>query len=142
MRKTHQSMEYNTIITILIGFFCSWETISNIRHRKEIKELKKNEVKKSTIDTQRDEMGLVEDYKNKTLEVVNLLHQLNTKQDTGSEKLAIRLAEMEAAINLKLTNIVRTQTSYNRRLSLVEKYLNGGLAGFTAEQKALKSAKA
>lgn len=125
-------MDYNAIIMTLLTVFCGWEGINNIRYRRENRRLKQNEVKNSNTSTQKQEIELAELYKDKVLE---LLEQVSAKQDDGSAAMSKRLTELETGINLKLTSIVRTQTAYNRRLTLLEKYANGSFEEFKRNQK-------
>jgi len=49
---------WNEIVMVVVAFMFSWETISNIRYRRENKKLKQNEVKTSDVDTQKAQIEL------------------------------------------------------------------------------------
>jgi hypothetical protein len=125
-------MELTVLLNYILGGTSLAGIIGTIVYYKHNKRLKENEVKNSNTSTQRQEIELAELYKDKVLE---LLEQVSAKQDDGSAVLSKRLTDIESSINLKLTSIVRTQTAYNRRLTLVEKYLNGQFNDFKKRQK-------
>ena len=125
-------MELTVLLNYILGGTSLAGIIGTLFYYKHNKRLKENEVKNSDTSTQRQEIELAELYKDKVLE---LLEQVSAKQDDGSAAMSKRLTDIESSINLKLTSIVRTQTAYNRRLSLVEKYLNGQFNDFKKHQK-------
>ena len=51
-------MDWNAIILAVIGVLFSWETVNNIMYRRENKKLKQNEVKVSSVDTQKQQIEL------------------------------------------------------------------------------------
>ncbi len=67
--------------------------------RKENKALKKNEVKVSDVDTQKQQIDLAELYKDKVLE---LMEQVSAKQDAGNEnqgRILEKLDRVEDKVN-------------------------------------------
>ena len=75
-------MELSEILNIIFGGTSVVAVIAWLYFRKENKALKKNEVKVSDVDTQKQQIELAELYKDKVLE---LIEQVSAKQDEGNE---------------------------------------------------------
>ena len=105
------------IVIALLGGTSAVGIVQAIRFRKESKAIKANEVKVSDVDTQRQQMELVELYKDK---VLALLDQVSEKQDTGNAN-QVRMLEKLAALD--------------QRMDDVERYLNGPYHAWLAEQQ-------
>lgn len=110
-------MDWTAIILALLSGTTVGGVVEAFRYRRENRRLKENEVKVSDVDTQRQQMELVELYKDK---VLALLDQVSEKQDTGNAN-QVRMLEKLAALD--------------QRLDDVERYLNGPYHAWLAEQQ-------
>lgn len=110
-------MDWNAIILAAVAFLFSWETISNIRYRRENKKLKLNEVKTSDVDTQRQEIDLAVHFKE---EMLTMMKQMSDKQD-GSNDSQQRILMKIDKLEDKMDNI--------------ETYLNGKYHEWLAKQE-------
>lgn len=115
-------MELTEILNIVFGSTSVVAVAAWFYFRKENKRLKQNEVKVSDVDTQRQQIELVELYKDKVLQ---LLDQVSEKQDTGNAN-QVRMLEKLSALDSRMDD--------------VERYLNGPYHEWLAEQQAGKGA--
>lgn len=88
-------MDWNTLIMTLLGGTSIIGLVQAVRYRKENKRLKENEVKLSNIDAQKQEIDLAEMYKDKVVELAELMEQVSKKQDSGNDKQARILQTMD-----------------------------------------------
>lgn len=107
-------MDINTLIMTVVCFLFSWETINNIRYRREDKKLKKNKVKQSDVNTQKEEIELSNLYKDNMLK---MMEQFAQKQDNGN-------ANQEKILN-KLDTIDTRLENVEIKVDNLETYLNG-----------------
>ena len=92
-------MEWNTIIMAVVAFLFSWETINNIRYRRENRELKKNEVKKDDVETQKQQIDLVAYFKD---QVLTMLEDVRKAQHTGNDnqdRILLKLDKLEDTVS-------------------------------------------
>jgi hypothetical protein len=92
-------MELSEILNIIFGGTSVVAVIAWLYFRKENKALKKNEVKVSDVDTQKQQIDLAELYKDKVLE---LMEQVSAKQDAGNEnqgRILEKLDRVEDKVN-------------------------------------------
>lgn len=82
-------MDWNTIILAVIGVLFSWETVNNIRFRKEHKKLKENEVKNSDVDTQKAQVELVAMVIEKSKEMFSQMQELQEQTLLATKKNGI-----------------------------------------------------
>lgn len=82
-------MDWNTIILAVIGVLFSWETVNNIRFRKEHKKLKENEVKNSDVDTQKAQVELVAMVIEKSKEMFQQMQELQEQTLLATKKNGI-----------------------------------------------------
>ena len=112
-------MEISEILNIIFGGTSVVAVIAWLYFRKENKALKKNEVKVSDVDTQKQQIDLAELYKDKVLELIG---QVSTKQDMGNEN--------QQRILDKLDTIDERVDKQEVRLSDIVTYLNGDFQDF------------
>ena len=110
-------MDWNAIILAAVAFLFSWETISNIRYRRENKKLKLNEVKTSDVDTQRQEIDLAVHFKE---EMLTMMKQMSDKQDGSNDN--------QQRILMKIDKL-------EDKMDNIETYLNGPYHSWLAKQE-------
>ena len=112
-------MEISEILNIIFGGTSVVAVIAWLYFRKENKALKKNEVKVSDVDTQKQQIDLAELYKDKVLELIG---QVSEKQDSGN-------ANQQRILD-KLDTIDGRVDKQEARLSDIVTYLNGDFQDF------------
>ena len=112
-------MQLSEILNIIFGGTSVVAVIAWLYFRKENKALKKNEVKVSDVDTQKQQMDLAEMYKDKVLELIG---QVSEKQDSGN-------ANQQKILD-KLVTIDERVDKQEARLSDIVTYLNGDFQDF------------
>ena len=112
-------MQLSEILNIIFGGTSVVAVIAWLYFRKENKALKKNEVKVSDVDTQKQQMDLAEMYKDKVLELIG---QVSEKQDSGN-------ANQQKILD-KLDTIDERVDKQEARLSDIVTYLNGDFQDF------------
>ena len=112
-------MELSEILNIIFGGTSVVAVIAWLYFRKENKALKKNEVKVSDVDTQKQQIDLAELYKDKVLELIG---QVSEKQDSGN-------ANQQRILD-KLDTIDGRVDKQEARLSDIVTYLNGDFQDF------------
>ena len=112
-------MQISEILNIIFGGTSVVAVIAWLYFRKENKALKKNEVKVSDVDTQKQQIDLAELYKDKVLELIG---QVSEKQDSGNanqQKILDKLDTIDGRVDKQET-----------RLSDIVTYLNGDFQDF------------
>ena len=112
-------MQLSEILNIIFGGTSVVAVIAWLYFRKENKALKKNEVKVSDVDAQKQQMDLAEMYKDKVLELIG---QVSEKQDSGN-------ANQQKILD-KLDTIDERVDKQEARLSDIVTYLNGDFQNF------------
>lgn len=112
-------MELSEILNIIFGGTSVVAVIAWLYFRKENKALKKNEVKVSDVDAQKQQIDLAELYKDKVLELIG---QVSEKQDSGN-------ANQQKILD-KLDTIDERVDKQEARLSDIVTYLNGDFQEF------------
>lgn len=79
-------MDWNTIILAVIGVLFSWETVNNIRFRKEHKKMKQNEAKTSDVDTQKAQIELGDLFLDKSKEMFQKMQELQEQTLLATQK--------------------------------------------------------
>lgn len=82
-------MDWNTIILAVIGVLFSWETVNNIRFRKEHKKMKENEAKTSDVDTQKAQIELGDLFLDKSKEMFQKMQELQEQTLLATQKNGI-----------------------------------------------------
>lgn len=99
---------------------------------KQNKKLKQNEVSQSDTKTQSEQINLGLQFIESANKAADIIQQASQNTDSKIDALSQR-------IETKMTGITRNQTSMNKKLKLIEKYLNGGFAEFQQNQKTAKA---
>jgi hypothetical protein len=92
-------MEINDILNIIFGGTSLLGVIGMIAYRKENRRLKQNEVKASDVETQRQQIDLVDYFKDK---VLGVLDEVSKKQDAGNDnqsRILIKLDKLEDTVS-------------------------------------------
>lgn len=110
-------MELSEILNIIFGGTSVVAVIAWLYFRKENKALKKNEVKVSDVDTQKQQIELAELYKDKVLELIG---QVSEKQDSG---------------NANQQRILEKLDRLEDKVEGIETYLNGPYHQWLAEKE-------
>lgn len=79
-------MDWDTIILTVIGVLFSWETVNNIRFRKEHKKMKQNEAKTSDVDTQKAQIELGDLFLDKSKEMFQKMQELQEQTLLATQK--------------------------------------------------------
>lgn len=117
-------MEFTEILNFVLGGTTLIGVVQAVRYRRETKVIKENEAKVSSVETQRQEMELAELYKNKVLELVELINIKQDKGNTNQDKMIGMLSNLDTRVdNLEV------------RMSNVEGCLNGSLAEYVENKK-------
>lgn len=110
-------MQLSEILNIIFGGTSVVAVIAWLYFRKENKALKKNEVKVSDVDAQKQQIDLAELYKDKVLELIG---QVSEKQDSG---------------NANQQRILEKLDRLEDRVEGIETYLNGPYHKWLADKK-------
>lgn len=119
-------MDWNTLIMTLLGGTSIIGLVQAVRYRKENKRLKENEVKLSNIDAQKQEIDLAEMYKDKVVELAELMEQVSKKQDSGNDN--------QARILQKLDTLDERMDKVEGKVSDIVTYLNGDFQDYLQRQ--------
>ena len=119
-------MDWNTLIMTLLGGTSIIGLVQAVRYRKENKRLKENEVKLSNIDAQKQEIDLAEMYKDKVVELAELMEQVSKKQDSGNDN--------QARILQKLDTLDKRMDKVEGKVSDIVIYLNGDFQDYLQRQ--------
>lgn len=126
-------MDWNTIILGLLsgtsvgGLFEAW------RYRKLNKQLKENETKQSNVETQKQELDLLQLYKDEMLKLFELMKQ-NQTENVGNQK-----EMMESLTNLdkRMDSMEVRMGGIESRIGDIETYLNGEYKNYLTEKRKL-----
>lgn len=135
-------MDWTTIILALLsgtsigGIFEAW------RYRKLNKQMKENETKQSNVETQKQELDLLQLYKDEMLKLFELMKQ-NQTENVGNQK-----EMMDALSNLdkRLDGLEARMGEMEKRVRLIEEsatnlveFNNGEFQRFLSEKRAKKN---
>ena len=95
------------------------------------KRLKNNEVSQSDTKTQKEQIDLGMQFIESANKAADIIQQASQNTDSKIDALSQR-------IETKMTGITRNQTSMNKKLKLIEQYLNGGFKQYVEDQKNAK----
>lgn len=95
------------------------------------KRLKNNEVSQSDTKTQKEQIDLGMQFIESANKAAEIIQQATQNTDSKIDALSQR-------IETKMTGITRNQTSMNKKLKLIEQYLNGGFKQYVEDQKNAK----
>lgn len=136
-------MDWNTIILAVIGVLFSWETVNNIRFRKENKKMKENEAKTSDVDTQKAQIELGDLFLDKSKEMFQKMQELQEQTLLATKKNGIDNEDIIRQLNEVVTEQKRLAEEQQRqgaelkRLSESQEhmvsFLNGEYQSFLTE---------
>ena len=95
---------------------------------KQNKKLKNNEVSQSDTKTQSEQINLGKQFIESASKAADIIQQATQNTDSKIDALSER-------IEAKMTVMSRNQTSMNKKLKLIEQYLNGGFKQYVEDQK-------
>lgn len=98
---------------------------------KQNKRLKNNEVSQSDTKTQKEQIDLGMQFIESANKAAEIIQQATQNTDNKIDALSQR-------IETKMISITRNQTSMNKKLKLIEQYLNGGFKQYVEDQKNAK----
>ena len=120
-------MELTEILNIVLGGTSIAGIVAAIVYRKQNKTIKQSEADQANVEAQKAQIELADLYRDKMLEMMDLL---NTKQDKGNlnqEKMITMLGNLDTRVdNLEV------------RMGNVEGFLDGELVSWIAEQNKQK----
>ena len=120
-------MELTVLLNYILGGTSLAGIIGTLFYYKHNKKLKQNEVSQSDTKTQSEQINLgmqfIESAKN-AAEIIQ-----NATQNTDS-----KIDELTKTVNTKLSVMSRNQVSMNKKLKMMEKYLNGSFQEFIAAE--------
>ena len=119
-------MDWNTLFMTLLGGTSFLSVAAAIVYRKQNKALKNNEVKKDNAETQVKEINLAEMYKDKVVELAELMEQVSKKQDSGNDN--------QARILQKLDTLDERMDKVEGKVSDIVTYLNGDFQDYLQRQ--------
>ena len=134
-------MEISEILNYILGGTSLLAIIGFIIYRKENRKLKQNEVKKDDAATQREQIELADLYKNKVVELTELMSEMTKKQDSGNQNQAAILAKLDSLSaqsedhGRKLDTIDSRVDSQETRLADIVTYLNGDFQEYLKRNK-------
>lgn len=134
-------MEISEILNYILGGTSLVAIIGFIIYRKENRKLKQNEVKKDDAATQREQIELADLYKNKVVELTELMSELAKKQDSGNQNQATILQKLDSLSaqsenhGRKLDTIDSRVDSQETRLADIVTYLNGDFQEYLKRNK-------
>ena len=118
-----------TSLAGIVGFFI---------YRKENKELKKNEVKTSSVETQRKQIDLAEEYMKKVMEMSEMNYQATLKNGTDNaniiKKIDAIVAE-QARLVAEQARLADELKDVKQEQSLEREFLNGAYGAFRQQKE-------
>lgn len=124
-------METSVLLNYVFGTTSFVAIVLFLIFFKQNKKLKNNAVTQSDTKTQSEQINLGMQFIEQSARSVELIQQATQNTDTKIDALSQR-------IELKMTNMTRNQTSMNKKLKLIEQYLNGGFKQYVEDQKTAK----
>lgn len=125
-------MEITALLNFILGGTSIVAVVLFFIFYKENKKLKKNDVAQSDTKTQKEQIDLgmqfIESAKN-AAEIIQ-----NATQNTDN-----KIDALTKTVNTKLSVMSRNQTSMNKKLKMMEKYLDGNYQEFLAKEKELNN---
>lgn len=120
-------MELTVLLNYILGGTSLAGIIGTLFYYKHNKRLKQNEVSQSDTKTQSEQINLgmqfIESAKN-AAEIIQ-----NATQNTDN-----KIDALTKTVNTKLSVMSRNQTSMNKKLKMMERYLNGNYQEFLAKE--------
>lgn len=126
-------MELTVLLNYILGGTSLAGIIGTLFYYKHNKKLKQNEVSQSDTKTQSEQINLGMQFIENSKKAVEMIQQTTQSIDG-------KINDMTKTINTKMSVMSRNQTSMNKKLKMMEKYLNGNYQEFLANE-AKKEAK-
>lgn len=118
----------------LAGFVTAW------KFRRQNKKLKQNEVTSSNTKTQEEQIDLGIKFIKASQEAVETIqkttHNIDQRLQDMENKNEERLNALEKKVDMKMTNMNRSISSYNKLVKLIIKFLNGSFDEFQKQELA------
>lgn len=119
-------------ISVLLSYIFGGTSLVSIAlffiYFKQNKKLKNNEVSQSDTKTQSEQINLGKQFIESASKAADIIQQATQNTDSKIDALSER-------IEAKMTVMSRNQTSMNKKLKMMEKYLNGNYQDFLAKEK-------
>ena len=101
---------------------------------RENKRLKQEEAKQSNVATQSQEIDLGKKYIEESVSAVKWIKTMLETNNAETSQMLSKLTEMEGWVEKKLAAVNRSLVSTNKKLGLIEKYLDGPYKEFVKQQ--------
>lgn len=124
-------MEISVLLSYIFGGTSLVSIVLFLIFFKENKKLKKNDVAQSDTKTQSEQINLGMQFIESANKAADIIQQATQNTDNKIDALSQR-------IETKMTAMSRNQTSMNKKLKLIEQYLNGGFKQYVQDQKTEK----
>ena len=129
-------MELTVLLNYILGGTSLAGIVGTLFYYKHNKKLKQNEVEQSDTKTQSEQINLGMQFIENSKKAVEMMQQVTeNSQNTDS-----KIDALTKTVNTKMSVMSRNQTSMNKKLKMMEKYLNGNYQEFLAAE-AKKEAK-
>jgi hypothetical protein len=137
-------MDWTIILNWILGGTSLAGIVGFFVYRKENKKLKENEVAAASVETQSKEIDLGKKYIEESVNVVKGIKSLLEANNADTAAISAKMDGVETRMvdmEKKLATYNRNMVGYNNRLRTIERFLNGNLKEFTAQEKEAKRAK-
>jgi hypothetical protein len=137
-------MDWTIILNWILGGTSLVGVIGFFVYRKENKKLKENEVAAASVETQSKEIDLGKKYIEESVNVVKGIKSLLETNNADTAALVAKMSGVESRMvdmEKKMSTYNRNMVGYNNRLGTIERFLNGNLKEFTAQEAEAKRAK-
>ena len=125
-------MDWNAIILAVIGVLFSWETVNNIMYRRENKKLKQNEVKVSSVDTQKQQIELGDLFIDKSKEMFEKMEAMQEqtynailKNGTDNENIIKEIEAVKTEQKRQADEQKRLADEQNRQAEELKRLADG-----------------
>ena len=120
-------MELTVLLNYILGGTSLAGIIGTLFYYKHNKRLKQNEVSQSDTKTQSEQINLGMQFIENSKKAVEMIQQTTQSIDD-------KINDMTKTINTKMSVMSRNQTSMNKKLKMMERYLNGNYQEFLANE--------
>ena len=138
-----QSIDIMSLIELLFG---GTGIYFGIKYRRENKKLKQNEVSQSNTKTQEEQIDLGIKFIKSSQEAVEMIQKttlnIEDRLKEMDKRVDDRIVALDKKVDMKMTNMRRSMSGYNKQLKLVIKFLDGPFTEFLKmEDEAKKGGK-
>ena len=120
-------MELTVLLNYILGGTSLAGIIGTLFYYKHNKKLKQNEVSQSDTKTQSEQINLGMQFIENSKKAVEMIQQTTQSIDD-------KINDMTKTINTKMSVMSRNQTSMNKKLKMMERYLNGNYQEFLVKE--------